>query len=73
MAELADKARSMGMTPQRYVQHLIEEDLALDQRARTMNFAELMGPGRTRDEGEIDCVVDEARTRHHRRVARGGR
>ena len=64
MAELTRKARSMGMTPQRYVQFLIEEDLALDRKARSTTFAELMGPGREVDEAELDQLVDEARTRH---------
>lgn len=67
MAELTSKAESLGMTPERYVQQLIEQDLALDRKARTTTFAELMGPGREVDEGELDRLVDEARTRHHRK------
>ena len=59
------------MTPQRYVRQLIDEDLALDQKARATTFAELMGPGRDVDERELDRLVDEARTRHHRRAALG--
>ena len=66
MAELTRKANSLGMTPERYVQTLIEEDLALDRKARSTTFAELMGPGREVDEAELDRLVDAARTRHHK-------
>lgn len=71
MAALTSKARRLGMTPQRYVRQLIDQDLALDRQARTTTFAGLMGPGRAIDEREIDRIVDQARTRHHRRVGRG--
>jgi hypothetical protein len=70
MAELTSKARSLGMTPHRYVRMLIEQDLALDRKARTTSFAELMGPGREVDEKELDRLVDEARTRHHQRTSK---
>ena len=70
-AELTSKARSLGMTPQRYVRQLIDEDLALDQKARNTTFAELMGLGRDVDEQELDRLIKEARTRHHRRAAMG--
>jgi hypothetical protein len=65
MAQLTSKARSLGMTPERYIRYLIEEDLALDRKAKTTTFSELMGPGRNVDEAELDQIVDEARTRHH--------
>ena len=68
MAALNRKARSLGVTPERYIQTLIEEDLALDRQARTTTFAELMGPGRAVDEAEMDRLVDDARTRHHKRT-----
>ena len=68
MAELASKAESPGVTPGRYVQILIEEDLALDRKAHSTTFAELMGPGRDVDKAELDRLVDEARTRHHRKT-----
>src|ERR1051326_2713468 len=67
MAELKTKAKSFGLTPQRYVQLLIEQDLALDRKARSTTFAELMGPRREVDEAELDRLVDQARTRHHRK------
>jgi len=53
------------MTAPRYVQLLIERDLALDHTARTTSFAELMGPGRDVDDALVDRLVDDARTRHH--------
>jgi hypothetical protein len=65
MAELTSKAKSLGMTPQRYIRSLIEEDLELDRKARATTFAELMAPGRDVDEAELNRLVDEARTRHH--------
>lgn len=67
MSELISKAESLGVTPGRYVQMLIEEDLALDRKARTTTFAELMGSGGEVDEAELDRLVDEARTRHYRK------
>jgi hypothetical protein len=72
MAQLTSKARSLGLTPSRYVQLLIEEDLALDHKARTSTFAQLMGPAANVDEKELDRLADAARTRHHR-ATRGKR
>ena len=66
LAELTRKATSLGMTPQRYLQLLIEKDLALDRKAGSTTFAELMGPGRDVNEAELDRLVDQARTRHYR-------
>jgi len=65
MAELKRKATSLGVSPQRYLQLLIEEDLALDRKARSTTFAELMGPGRDLDEAALDRLVDQSRTRHY--------
>jgi hypothetical protein len=73
LSALVEKARSLGMTPQRYVQQLIGDDLALDERSRTESFAEIMGPWQPVDEAELDQLVGRARTRHHRRVTRGKR
>lgn len=67
MAKMASKAKSLGLTPERYVQRLIEQDLALDRKASNTTFAHLMGPGREVNEAELDRLVDEARTRHHRK------
>ncbi len=65
MAQIASKAKRLGMTPQRYIRQLIEEDLALDQKAKTMSFAQIMSSGRDVNEAVLDKVVDEARARHH--------
>ena len=70
MAELASKARRLGLTPQEYVKRLVEEDLAIDRAARTTTLADIVGPGRPIDEEELDRLVDEARTRHHQRVTK---
>ena len=70
---LAAKAKRFGMTADAYVKHLVEEDLAISQEARTRTFAELMGPGREVDEAELDKLVDRARTEHHARKGRKGR
>jgi hypothetical protein len=65
MARLAKKAKSLGITPEEYVLQLIEEDLALEQKAKTLTFAQIMGPDQDVDEALLDRLVDEARTRHH--------
>ena len=66
MTELVSKAKRLGATPERYVKELVQEDLALDRKARTTTLAELMGPGREIDEDELDKLVEAARKRHHR-------
>ena len=71
MAELATKAKQLGMTPERYLKQLVEEDLARDRAARTTSLQELMGPGREIDEKELDALVERARERHHQRKPRG--
>jgi hypothetical protein len=68
--ELASKAKRLGMTSERYVRELVQEDLALDRKARTTTLAELMGPGRKVDEAELDRLVETARRRHHRRTTK---
>lgn len=70
MTELASKAKSLGITPEQYLRELVEEDLALDRRARKTTLAELVGPGREIDDAELDRVVKEIRSRRHRRTAR---
>jgi len=70
LAQLMKKAKLLGITPERYVQQLIEEDLALDQKAKSMTFTQIMGPGRDVDEAIFDRLVDEARTRHHAKSRR---
>jgi hypothetical protein len=69
MNDLTAKAKRLGMTPDRYVKQLVEDDLALDRNAKTTSLSGLMGPGLPIDEAELDKLVDAARTRHHRRSA----
>src|SRR5205823_443308 len=73
MAALTRKARRMGLTPQNYLKHLVEQDLALDRKAQTISLSRLMGPGREIDENELDRLVDQARDRHHSRTSRKAR
>ena len=70
MAALTSKAKRLGMTPEGYLKHLIDEDLALDRKARSTTLAELLGPGREVDEAELDQLVEAARTRHFERSSR---
>jgi glycerol-3-phosphate dehydrogenase len=72
MAELKSKARRMGLTSEEYLRELVQEDLALDRKARNTTFAEIMGPGQEVDEAELDALVEAARTRHYRRTSRKG-
>jgi superfamily I DNA/RNA helicase len=70
MAALVARARRLGMSPQRYLKHLLEEDLAVSQRAKSSSFEEILGAGREVDEREIDQLVEEAKARHHRKLPR---
>ena len=71
MAAVAERARLLGMTPQRYLKHLVEEDLAVSERAKKTSFAELLGAGEEEDEAEIDSCVESARTEYHQRKRKG--
>jgi len=71
-AALVERAKHLGMTPQRYLKHLVEEDLAISERAKNTSFEELLGPGRETDENEIDRLVDTARTAYHESKPRKG-
>ena len=53
LAAVMERAKRLGMTPQRYLKHLVEEDLAVSQRAKSSSFKELLGPGELADEAEI--------------------
>jgi hypothetical protein len=64
VAELARKARNEGITPKAYIERLIENDLALDRKARSTTFGNLISSGREVDERELDRLVKLARTRH---------
>jgi predicted ATPase with chaperone activity len=70
MSELTEKAKRLGITPERYVKDLVREDLELDRKVRTTTIREVMGPGQVVDEAELDRLVEKARVRHHRRTAR---
>jgi hypothetical protein len=62
MAAALERAKRLGMTPQKYLQHLVEEDLAVSHRAKNSTFEHLLGPGREVDEAELDRLVEVARS-----------
>jgi hypothetical protein len=62
MAALVERARKLGMTPQRYLKHLVDEDLAISERAKSQSFVEILGPGKGVDEDELDQLVKTAKT-----------
>lgn len=68
------RVQQLGVTKSSYVRQLIEEDLELDRKARTMTFAEITAPNQQASAGisdeELDRLVDEARTRHYQRISR---
>ena len=70
VAQVAQRASRLGMTPERYLKHLVEEDLAISREAKTHTFDELMGPDRQVDEQELDRLVEAAKVKHHRRHSR---
>ena len=70
MAAVLRRAERLGMTTAEYLRHLVEEDLAISERAKKSSFAELLGPGERADEAEIDKLVDVARTDYHSGTAR---
>jgi predicted urease superfamily metal-dependent hydrolase len=72
MAAIVERAKRLGMTPQRYIKHLVEEDLAVCQRAKTSTFESLLGPGSDEDEAEIDRHVEAARVRYSKLRSRRG-
>ena len=63
--KLVARAKRLGMTPQSYLKHLVEEDLAVSERAKSSSFEELLGQGRKVDEAEVDRLVEEAKVAHH--------
>jgi hypothetical protein len=60
----------MGLSADEYVKQLIENDLALDRRARTARLPELAAPFRKAlkgaDEKQIAQIVAKARARDRR-------
>ena len=65
MAAVRERAKRLGMTTQGYLRHLVEEDLAISERAKKTSFAELLGPGQDVDEAEIDKLVETARNEYY--------
>jgi 1-aminocyclopropane-1-carboxylate deaminase/D-cysteine desulfhydrase-like pyridoxal-dependent ACC family enzyme len=72
LAQVAARARSLGMTPERYLKHLVQEDLAISQQAKTTCFEKIMGAAHEVDERELDRLIEAARERHHQRLSRKG-
>lgn len=64
--KLVARAKRLGMTPQGYLKHLLEEDLAVSDRAKTQSLEQLLGPGREVDESEVDRLVEEGKVAHYR-------
>jgi hypothetical protein len=70
VAAVVERARCLGMTPQRYLKHLVEMDLAVSERAKSTRFEDILGPGQPADETKIDALVEEGRIRYHQRRPR---
>jgi len=71
-AKLVARAKRLGMSPQGYLKHLLEEDLAVSERAKNSSFEELLEPGREVDEAEVDRLVEEAKVAYHRHKPKKG-
>ena len=70
--KLIARAKRLGMTPQSYLKHLVEEDLAVSDRAKNTTFDELLGTGRVVDEAELDRSVEEAKVARYRYRSKKG-
>ena len=70
LGELSRKAKRLGLTPEKYLKRLVEEDLAISHEARTKTFAQIMGPGEDVDEQELDRLVESAKARHHEKTTK---
>ena len=71
------RARELGVTPQKYLQRLIEDDLAVSAKARSTSLDQLAAPFRQAlagvSEEELDRRVKAARAGHAPRVSISGR
>ena len=70
IAQVVARARGNGMTPEHYIKHLVEADIAISQQAKITRFGDLI----TRkhgvvDEREIDRRVERAKAKYHRRTS----
>jgi len=70
MAQIAARARQLGITSGDYLKRLVEEDLNISHEAKTTSLAKLLGSGRKVDESEVDRLVDAAKTRYRRGALR---
>lgn len=66
---LKRKAQRMGISVDEYVKQLIEDDLALDQKALSTPFDELAAPFRKAFKGASEREISDivAKARSHRR------
>jgi hypothetical protein len=68
--KLRTRAKRLGMTPDRYVSELVAQDLAMEHKVRITSIRQIMGPGRSVDEAELDALVEAAREDHFARSRR---
>jgi len=70
LSALRRKAEQTGLSAHEYVKQLIEDDLALDQKARSMSLEVLAAPFRNALKGaseeELSQIVAKARSRRRR-------
>lgn len=68
------RARSLGLSPEKYIQRLIDEDLALDRKARTLPWEQIARPFhealKDLKEEDIDGLVERARRKARVRSSR---
>ena len=69
IAKVVARARGKGMSPERYLKHLVEEDIAISQQAKITRFSDLITSKQAIDEREIDRRVERAKAKHHRRAS----
>ncbi len=65
MAKVAARAKGNGMTPERYIRHLVEEDIAISKQAKITRFSGLIVNKHDVDEREIDQLVERSKAKHH--------
>jgi hypothetical protein len=76
LAAMRKQAKALGLPLEQYAKELIEEAIRVAERARTETFDEIFAPVQAQfrasamSEREFDRLVDQARTRHHRRMTR---